>query len=391
MRVLFCLHGDPETPRLVTEALERRHAFDIERVDSFAQLWGRLAEPVMRLLPIDVVVVSPGPKQLSFAAFVTKWQRERPGAKLVVIGADAPPAPRIEPGPPGRLLDQLYAVLGLERSAVTDVRVVESVGLNGHVELDFVEWPGVREPLLRARVSPGDFDPEQLPLAQRLGQLAGPGIAPALECFWDDRSPHTVHVVPRGVPFAWLELSGWRPTEDDALAFVRELAVGVRTAHEAGASAGWLGGAGIWLGDDGAVSLVGVQLAQLPPPRPRTFGLPRDAPPEEFHTRLGPLPAADAFRLGIWLAWLIEQHDPLAHLRPPEYLEGGWPLRLGPKARARTEVAGLLETLIQPRDVHRPRGELLFELIDRLAPRDARARVAAAVAWARRQPRWRRA
>jgi hypothetical protein len=91
------------------------------------------------------------------------------------------------------------------------------------------------------------------------------------------------------------------------------------------------------------------------------------------------------------LAWLIEQHDPLAHLRPPEYLEGGWPLRLGPKARARTEVAGLLETLIQPRDVHRPRGELLFELIDRLAPRDARARVAAAVAWARRQPRWRRA
>jgi hypothetical protein len=224
MRVLFCLHGDPETPRLATEALERRHAFDIERVDSFAQLWGRLAEPVMRLLPIDVVVVSPGPKQLSFAAFVTKWQRERPGAKLVVIGADAPPAPRIEPGPPGRLLDQLYAVLGLERSAVTDVRVVESVGLNGHVELDFVEWPGVREPLLRARVSPGDFDPEQLPLAQRLGQLAGPGIAPALECFWDDRSPHTVHVVPRGVPFAWLELSGWRPTEDDALAFVRELA-----------------------------------------------------------------------------------------------------------------------------------------------------------------------
>lgn len=389
VHLLLCLHDEGLDRQLREETWAHRHVFEVETAESFTDVWRRLDEPSYRRPPLDAVLVARGPKQLSFEGFLRKWGQLKPGPHLLVLGDGAPRARHIERGSARHVVAQLYAALGLERSAVSDAKVVDTIGYSGPVVVEHVEWPGAAEPLVRARLRPDEFEREDLPLAQRHGGLAGPGVAPAIECFWDDVHPHTLHMLPPGISLARLEAIWWRPEPELALAFLRELVVGARTAHAAGASAGWLGGGSVWLGDDGAVTLVGVQLSQVPPRRPRTFGLASEAPPEEFHVRLEPRPAADAFRLGVFLSRLLDDVDPLAHVAPLEYLAGDWPPSLGPEARARPAVAGLIETLLQPRDVDRPRGELLFELIDHVAPPDARQRVAALVTWARAQPPWR--
>ncbi len=381
MRLLLVVHDAAFSGALLGELSARRDAVEAWSAETFEE-----ARAWLERSPFDAVLLAPGSKRLSYEGFVKRVGALAAPPALLVLGEDAPSARRIEPGSPRRVVDQLFPALGIARSALADTRVVEWLGLSGVAHLERVEWPGAGEPLVRASARAGEFEREALPLAQRVATLAGPGLAPTLECFWDDANPHTLQAVGPGV--CLFRLMAQRPAEGvrGALALVRGVAEGVRTAHAAGVSAGHLAPSSIWLGADGSVQLLGLQLGQLPLPAPRHYGLAREAPPEEFGTGLAPQPEGDAYRLGVLLMRLAVDDDPVRDLAPFAHVRAEWAPELRAHREALGAAGGLIETLVQPLSGDRPRGELLFELVDALAPADWRAVVAEAVAWSLGQP-----
>ena len=117
------------------------------------------------------------------------------------------------------------------------------------------------------------------------------------------------------------------------------------------------------------------------------YGLPSEAPPEEYGTQLPPCIPGDPFRLGILLMQLAVNDSPVRQLSPLVYLQRTWRpeleahfTALGPR------VARVVELLVQPDSFDRPRGELLREILDDVAPRDRERAIADAVKWSKLAP-----
>jgi hypothetical protein len=343
------------------------------------------ARRALREKPWDAVLMTPPLKRLSLVSF-QKFAATLPSPpKLMLIGEAEPGITTVEPGSPERIVDQVLSILGLARSATFDSKVIEELGFAGSVEFARVEWPGAPEPVLRAQVRRGEFDPEALAAAQRAGQLTGPGLVQTLEVFWDDPRPHLLQILPGGVSLQ--RLLRQRPAWgiELALSVARGVADGIETLHAAEFSAGTLRAPSIWLTDTGEVLLLGHGLTQLPYTRQTYYGLPSEAPPEEYGTQLPPKIPGDAFRLGILLMQLAVNDNPVRQLTPIVYLQREWEPALsghdfGP------HVIGLLELLFRPQSVDRPRGQLLREVIDEVAPHDRRRVISEAVSWSKAAP-----
>jgi serine/threonine protein kinase len=186
--------------------------------------------------------------------------------------------------------------------------------------------------------------------------------------------------VPAGVSLNRLLGQRHRPWPASlALAIGRGIADGVATLHAAEVSAGTLRGPSIWLTDDGEVLLLGHGLTQLPYTTQTYYGLPSEAPPEEYGTAMAPQVQGDAFRLGQMVCQLATGMTPVSRMTPVEYLQRTWTAELD------AELGGLAP-LLQAESVDRPRGELLRTLLDALAPADRKSLVAEAVEWSRGNP-----
>lgn len=381
MRLLLVLHDATLAGELGHELAVRRDEVEVWPADSFDEARRWLEDS-----PFDAVLVSPGKKRLGFEHFLSRMAQATPRPRVLLLGEEAPGTQRIEPGSAAKIVAQLFSSLGHTRSALADARVIEVLGYSGPARLERVEWPGADRPVLRAALEAGTFQPEGLPRAMRLGALHGPGLAPTLECFWDDASPHLLQAIPPGIALHRLMVQRKAEGVDAALAIVRGVAEGVRTAHAAGVSAGYLDPSSIWLGADGSVTLLAVPLGQVASPRERFYGLPREAPPEEFGTSLAPQVEGDAYRLGVLLMRLAVDDDPVSALRPFEHVAARWEPDLGPHRAALGRAGELIEILAQAQGGDRPRGELLFDLVARQAPARWAELVAAAVAWSATQP-----
>lgn len=332
----------------------------------------------LKFTTFDAVLICPGLKQLSLASFLRSLPSPEP--RVLVIGQHLPD------GAPERIADQLFALLGIERSATFDAKVLETLGLAGSVEFQRVEWPGATEPLVRAQVSRSDFEASALAHAQRAGQLSGPGLAQTLEVFWDDPRPHLLQAVPPGVSLKRLVRQKTKWGVEVGLSIGRGLAEGIATLHAAGFSAGTLRPPSIWLTDAGDVLLLGHGLTQLPYTRQTYYGLPSEAPPEEYGTQLPPLIPGDAFRLGIAIMQLAVADSPVSQLSPINYLSRQWRPELDEHRDAFGRATPIIEQLLQAESVDRPRGPLLLALLERIAPTNARAILRETVAWSRSKP-----
>ena len=335
----------------------------------------------------DGVLMAPGLKTLSLASFLRFATTLQNPPKLMLLGEEQVGVTTVAPGSPERIVDQVLSILGIPRSATFDSRVVEELGFAGAVEFARVQWPGTEEPLLRAQVRRSDFDAESLAAAQRAGQLMGPGLAQTLEVFWDDPRPHLLQVLPDGVSLQ--RLLRQRPVwgTELALAVARGAAEGIATLHAAEFSAGTLRAPSVWLTVEGEVLLLGHGLTQLPYTRQTYYGLPSEAPPEEYGTQTPPCIPGDPFRLGILLMQLAVNDSPVRQLSPLVYLQRTWRPELEPHFTALgPRVARVVELLVQPDSFDRPRGELLREILDDVAPRDRERAIADAVKWSKLAP-----
>lgn len=337
--------------------------------------------------PWDAVLLGPGLKRLSLASFLRFASTLPTPPRLMLLGEAEPGVTTVEPGTPERVVDQVLSILGLPRSASFDSQVIEELGFAGAVEFARVRWPGAQDPLLRALIRRGDFDAESLGAAQRAGQLSGPGLAQTLEVFWDDPRPHVLQVLPPGVSLQ--RLIRQRPVwgTELAVSVARGAADGIATLHAADFSAGTLRASSVWLTEAGEVLLLGHGLTQLPYTRQTYYGLPSEAPPEEYGTQTPPCIPGDSFRLGILLMQLAVNDSPVSQLSPITYLRRNWRpevdahrTALGPR------VARVVELLVQPESIDRPRGALLREVLDDIAPKDRSRAIADAVAWSKMAP-----
>jgi hypothetical protein len=337
--------------------------------------------------PFDAVLIGPGLKRLSLTAFYKFAAGLKPQPKLMLLGDHEAGITTVEPGKPEFIVDQLLSVLGLTRSASFDSKVIEELGFAGAVEFARVEWKGAPEPLLRAQVRRSEFEPDDLAEAQRAGQLAGPGLAKTLEVFWDDPRPHLLQILPAGVSLQ--RLLRQRPVwgTDLAVSIARGAAEGIATLHAADFSAGTLRAPSIWLTEAGDVLLLGHGLTQLPYTRQTYYGLPSEAPPEEYGTQSPPRVPGDPFRLGILLMQLAVNDSPVRQLSPMVYLQRDWEPEFDDHVDALgTPVTRVLELLFQPDSVDRPRGELLRSVLDEISPRGRQRLIAEAVRWSRVAP-----
>ena len=333
----------------------------------------------------DAVLIAPGLKTLSLTSFLKFATTQPTPPKVMLIGEHDPSATTVESGTAERIADQVLAILGLTRSATFDSKVIEELGFAGSVEFARVAWPGAPEPVLRAQVRRGEFDPESLGAAQRAGQLTGPGLAQTLEVFWDDPRPHLLQILPRGVSLQ--RLLRQRPSWgiELALCVARGAADGIATLHAAEFSAGTLRAPSIWLTDSGEVLLLGHGLTQLPYTRQTYYGLPSEAPPEEYGTQLPPKIPGDAFRLGILLMQLAVNDSPVRQLSPMVYLQRDWEPDLAAHA-FNAPLVRLLEMLFQPESVDRPRGELVRQVLEEVTPKERHRLISDAVTWSRVAP-----
>jgi hypothetical protein len=379
-RLLVVYRGDGLLPPHFGQ-LTRDANLEVQLVDSLDHARRQVKEDHFDAVLLDA---AQGYKQLSLASFL-RLLRALPGAppRVLVFGDAVPGCTAIAPGGAERVADQVFAVLGLARSALFDARVVESLGFSGRVQLELVTLAGTPAPLVRARIERSCFERQPL-LAQRAGAVVGPGLARTVEVFWDDPYPHLLQVVPPGESLE--RLRRLRPRRrlglELALAVGRGLAEGLVTLHAAGFSIGVLGPAAVWLADSGEVLLLGHGLTQLPV-GPFGAGTPEGVPPEELGLEAPPHLGGDAFRLGWLLLDLALEDNPLRRLSLRDLLQRTWQLDLRPLGPA----APLFELMLQPESVDRPRGELLRQALDALAPRERTHLVADAVAWARTQPR----
>jgi hypothetical protein len=171
------------------------------------------------------------------------------------------------------------------------------------------------------------------------------------------------------------------------LSIARGASDGIATLHTADFSAGTLRAPSLWLCESGEVLLLGHGLTQLPYTRQTYYGLPSEAPPEEYGTQLPPKIPGDAFRLGILLMQLAVNDSPVRQLSPMVYLQRDWQ----PDLAAHVDTFGasgirLLELLFAPESVDRPRGELLRQVVDEAAPRDRLRIISDAVTWSKAAP-----
>jgi hypothetical protein len=345
------------------------------------------ARRMLKEKPFDAVLIGPGLKSLSLAAFYKFAGGLKPKPKLMLLGEREAGITTVEQGKPEFVVDQLLSILGLTRSASFDSRVIEELGFAGAVEFARVEWKGAPEPLLRAQVRRGEFEPDDLADAQRAGQLHGPGLAKTLEVFWDDPRPHLLQILPAGVSLQ--RLLRQRPVwgTDLAVSIARGAAEGIATLHAAEFSAGTLRAPSIWLTEEGEVLLLGHGLTQLPYTRQTYYGLPSEAPPEEYGTQSPPRVPGDPFRLGILLMQLAVNDSPVRQLSPMVYLQRDWEPEFDDHVDALgTPVTRVLELLFQPDSVDRPRGELLRSVLEEIAPRGRQRLIAEAVRWSRVAP-----
>lgn len=345
------------------------------------------ARRMLREKPFDAVLIGPGLKRLSLSAFIRFAGALKPKPRLMLLGDHEAGLTTVEPGKPEFIVDQLLSILGLTRSASFDCKVIEELGFAGAVEFARVEWKGATAPLLRAQVRRGEFEPDDLADAQRAGQLTGPGLAKTLEVFWDDPRPHLLQMLPPGVSLQ--RLLRQRPVwgTDLAVSIARGAAEGIATLHAAEFSAGTLRAPSIWLTEAGEVLLLGHGLTQLPYTRQTYYGLPSEAPPEEYGTQSPPRVPGDPFRLGILLMQLAVNDSPVRQLSPMVYLQRDWEPEFDEHLDALgAPVARVLELLFQPDSVDRPRGELLRNLFEEISPRGRQRLIAEAVRWSRVAP-----
>lgn len=345
------------------------------------------ARRLLKERPFDAVLLGPGLKRLSLSAFIKFAGGLQPQPRLMLLGEREAGLTTVEPGRPEFIVDQLLSILGLTRSASFDCQVIEELGFAGAVEFARVEWKGATEPLLRAQIRRGEFEPDDLADAQRAGQLTGPGLAKTLEVFWDDPRPHLLQVLPPGVSLQ--RLLRQRPAwgTDLAVSIARGAAEGIATLHAAEFSAGTLRAPSIWLTEGGEVLLLGHGLTQLPYTRQTYYGLPSEAPPEEYGTQSPPRVPGDPFRLGILLMQLAVNDSPVRQLSPMVYLQRDWEPEFDDHADALgTQVTRVLQLLFQPDSVDRPRGELLRTVLEEISPRGRQRLIAEAVRWSRVAP-----
>ncbi|MDP1822173.1 MAG: hypothetical protein Q8L48_02995 [Archangium sp.] len=378
MKQLLLVHPEAsDLPRVLSTRQDGLSFYVVESLDA--------ARRVLREKQWDAVLMAPGLKRLSLVSFQQFAATLPSPPKLMLIGEREPGVTTVEPGTPARIADQVLSILGLARSATFDSKVIEELGFAGSVEFSRVEWPGAPEPVLRAQVRRGEFDPEALGAAQLAGQLSGPGLAQTLEVFWDDPRPHLLQILPAGVSLQ--RLLRQRPAWgiELGLSVARGLADGIGTLHAADFSAGTLRAPSVWLTGTGEVLLLGHGLTQLPYTRQTYYGLPSEAPPEEYGTQLPPKIPGDAFRLGILLMQLAVNDSPVRQLTPIVYLQRDWEPEVSRHGFG-PAVTGVLELLFRPQSVDRPRGKLLREVIDEVAPPDRRRVISEAVAWSKAAP-----
>ncbi|MDP2274542.1 MAG: hypothetical protein Q8N23_08265 [Archangium sp.] len=384
MKQLLLIHPRPAEAVELTRTLSvRQDTLSYRVVESVDSARRELKEKKW-----EAVLLAPGLKQLSRLSFLQFARGLTRPPKLMQLGGEPEEGvTTLHPGTPEHVVDQLLSILGLARSASFDCRVIEELGFAGAVEFAKVEWPGAREPLLRAQVRRGEFDPESFGAAQRAGQLRGPGLAQTLEVFWDDPRPHLLQVLPRGVSLQ--RLLRQRPLwgVEVALSIARGAADGIATLHAADFSAGTLRAPSIWLTDAGQVLLLGHGLTQLPYTRQTYYGLPSEAPPEEYGTQLPPKIPGDPFRLGILLMQLAVNDSPVRQLSPLVYLQRDWE----PDFEAHYDTFGprvvrLLELLFRPDSTDRPRGDLLRQVLDEVVPKNRSQLISEAVTWSRAAP-----
>lgn len=380
-RVLLVRTVDGASTMDVSGLRARTDALDLEFVDSLEQAH-KLVSP-----SFAAVIVGGGHKQLRLAWFAQQAAARAPGIRLLLLDDDAPGYVLL-PGADGRrLVDEVLGMLGVARSVFGDVEVVEQLGSTGLVDFARVAWPGAPEPLVRTSLlATPSLVPLSLERALRGGVVAGPGLAPTLETFWDDPRPHALQEVPPGLSLRrllWQREWG----AEVGLSVARGLVDGLGTLHAAGFSCGPLEGPSVWVSDEGGVTLLGHALLQLPYRFSEYFGLPEEAPPEEYGQRIDPMPQGDAFRLALLVLRLAFNLRPFAELGPTEYLAREWRPALGGHERQLGERGQrLVELCLAPWDTDRPRGALLKELVSDAAPRDWRGVLRDAVKTSRSLP-----
>ena len=322
----------------------------------------------------DGVLLRAGLKRLSLESF-RKLAREVP---LIVIDDEVPGFTRIE-GSSERIVDQVFAVLGIARSVAFDANVLHRIGMVGEIEFERVEWPGLKEPLLRARVSREFVPADRFELAQMAAQVRGAGLAPTVEVFWDDPRPHVLQLGPPGLTAGRLAEVRELVTLEVALSILRVAARGVATLHAAGFSCGELGLHSLWLTERGEGSLVGHGLTLLPSMRGEGEGTPGWLPPEELGDKRAFTLEGDAFRLGLLLLEFVLGVNPLQYTSKFDWTQARWKVRDVPGFEKLGTVGGALAEVLLSAKPPRPTGDALLALIEANTPVDSAAILAPAV------------
>lgn len=336
----------------------------------------------LRKAPFDAVLVCAGLKRLSLESL---RKLAGPSTKLLVLDDDVPGWVRLDGSVGEKVADQVFAHLGLARSASFDHPVEEWVGYCGSTRFERVQYPGITDPVIRARLDRREFPEGRLAEAQRIAQLQGPGLARTLEVFWDDPRPHLLQVVPPGLTLGRLRTPKEGPAEPDlvALHLMRRVLTGVLTCHAAGVSCGPLNRESLWLTRQGEVLLLGRGMTHLPI-ESRSPGL---VAPLEYRLTApddSPRREGDAFRLGTLLLELVIGQNPFQYLSGHDFRarqwKPGWTWGNEQQGRARR----LIELLATPNDG--PVGEDLRALIDANTPVSSDAVVLPAIESALARP-----
>ncbi|MEW5741998.1 MAG: hypothetical protein AB1938_23995 [Myxococcota bacterium] len=363
MKLLVVLSDDAEAHAATGLLHERGQGVSWLRVASLDQARRELMARVF-----DAVLVRPGPRSLSFAAFPPFLAGLARPPKLLVVGGEASGAVTLDDGSPEHLVTQALAVLGVATSELYEHQVLAELERDESLQLDLVRLPGSAVPLVRAAATRA-LDEQEAQLARRAAAARGPGLPDVVEAFWDDPRPHLLCVVPRGVTLAGVleRLEG--VPRDAVLSLGLGLARVLATLHTAGVAAGALGTGRVWLDERGGLLLLGNGFGQLPARRSR-FGLsvPGLVPPEEVGGDVPPALGGDAFRLGVLLVRLATGRRPFAGVDTFDFLQGAWPEWSDEVREAFGPAAGLLDVLLQFSDADRPRGSLLVDVLERVAP-----------------------
>ncbi|MFT3710706.1 MAG: hypothetical protein QM817_24040 [Archangium sp.] len=326
--------------------------------------------------PWDAVLLRAGIKRLSLESF--RKLAASSNAKLLVIDDDVPGYERIEGDTGEHIVDQVFAHLGIARSVTFDSKVLHSLGSVGAATLEHIEYPGIGEPVIRARID-RHLD---LVAAQRAAMIEGPGLASTLEVFWDDPRPHLLQVVPPGVTLERLLRSrssrGYGkpdtgPGTADALglAVLRAVLPGVKTLHAAQTPVGSLSRASVWLTTTGEALLLARGMAQLTV-ESRTPG---HVPPSEYRLSApdeAPRLTGDAFRLGVLLLETVLGDNPFFMMGTHAYAERRWQPQHLHRFDELGSARSLAVTLLAPRQ-DGPIGAELISLVEEHARGDAAA------------------